>query len=193
MTPSRDRAGWPGGAGQPDSLVEVRLRLFALDRGGEGVDGFIRTEHGGVPHRVVSLGREGEAASLQAPRHTARVSPHYLKYHYTKARQHRQLTQDLASLPQNSISQLKTEVNKLKRNGSGKELLGIYSVRCVPGADHLCFSPRDLLQPWLGLGGGCRCPWGERAPGDRPLLKVIRHHLQHPGTRQSAGRLQSYF
>lgn len=70
------RCGWgddsrqPQEAGGADSLVEVGLGLFALDCGGEGVDGFIRTEHGGIPHRVVSLGREAQAASPQAPSST---------------------------------------------------------------------------------------------------------------------------
>lgn len=60
------------GAGGADSLVEVGLRLFALNGGGEGIDGFVCTEHGGIPHRVVSLGREAQAASPRAPSNTAR-------------------------------------------------------------------------------------------------------------------------
>lgn len=84
--------------GGADSLVEVGLRLLALDRGGEGVDGFIRAEHSGIPHGIVSLGREAEAPSPPAPSSTPRVLPPHLKHHHAKAWQHRQL----ALLPQNS-------------------------------------------------------------------------------------------
>lgn len=59
-------------AGGADSLVEVGLRLFTLNGSGEGIDGFVCTEHGGIPHRVVSLGREAQAVSPQAPSNTAR-------------------------------------------------------------------------------------------------------------------------
>ena len=182
-------------AGRADSLVEVGLWLFTLDRGCEGVDGFVCTEHGGIPHRVVSLGRETQAASPQAPSNTAHVSPRYFKYHHTKARQHWQLPRALVPLPQNSrsISQLKSEVNKLKRNHSRKELLDIRSVRDAPKAEHLWFFPGDLLPPWLGWEGGCRCPWGEGAPRDHPLLKVIRHQLQHPGNQAEHWQTPSYF
>ena len=41
-----------------NKLVEVWLWLLAFDCGREGVYGFIRAEHGGVPHCVVSLGGE---------------------------------------------------------------------------------------------------------------------------------------
>lgn len=82
MTPSSDRREGHGG---PDSLVEVGLWLFTLDCGGEGINGFIRTEHGGVPHGIVSLGREAETVSPRVPSNTAHVLPRYLKYHHAKA------------------------------------------------------------------------------------------------------------
>lgn len=99
----RGRTG-RGDAGGTDSLVEVRLWLFTLDCGGEGVDGLIGAEHGGVPHRVVSLGTGAQAASPRAPAAIPSPSfiPHYLKCHHAQACQHQQLSQALVTLPQGS-------------------------------------------------------------------------------------------
>jgi len=59
----------------------------------------------------------------------------------------------------------KTEVIKLNRKRSRKELLAICSARRAPKAEQLWFLPRDSLPPRLGWGGGCRCPQGKEALG----------------------------
>lgn len=202
MTPGSDRAGWAGGAG-----VGRRSRLTCR---GRAAAVHTRSWQWGRrwlhPYRArwypalrSESGQKSTGSVTASPQHhrpSPDFIPHYLKYHHAKACQHQQLTQALTPLPQSSwsISQQKTEVSKLKRNRSGKELLDICSVRHAPKAS--LFFPWGLAASPAGVGGRLQVPsaWrGSRGPPAHPLLKVIRRQLQRPGIRQSTGRLQAIF